>query len=266
MPGSRLAAAQPVIALRADKDTASEQVTQAILGAALTVLERKAGWTYVEMEDTYRGWVREDGLQTVPCPPDYPRLPAVRVARLFAEVALNGQNLLILSNESVLEVQSEASDTYLTVRLPEGTVGRIERAAVADLREPRAPATRESLPRTAWQFLGVPYLWGGTSAFGLDCSGFVQLVYKIHGLPILRDADQQATQGAPVEWDELRPGDLIFFAGGSDPHNRQISHVGMAYGSAEFIHAAGEGRGVILTPLDDPRYREIYWGARRFLP
>ncbi|HEU4753310.1 MAG TPA: C40 family peptidase, partial [Armatimonadota bacterium] len=114
---------------------------------------------------------------------------------------------------------------------------------------------------TARRFLGVPYLWGGGSPVGLDCSGFVQLVMRLHGVELLRDAGPQMTQGEPVEAPDAA--DLVFFGPEGEPD--RISHVGMMLDRERFIHAAGSDRVRINRLRDDP-YGRIYRGARRVLP
>ena len=108
-------------------------------------------------------------------------------------------------------------------------------------------------------FSGTPYLWGGSSSFGLDCSGFVQLCYLICGITLRRDADIQRNDPRffPVERNQLQPGDLVFF-GKPD----RITHVGMHLEGNAFIHAAG-GAGVIITEWGDDRYSPGYVDARR---
>jgi cell wall-associated NlpC family hydrolase len=122
------------------------------------------------------------------------------------------------------------------------------------------PQLRGSLVQTARRFLGVPYLWGGTSAFGMDCSGFVQHVYGLHGLTLPRDADQQAAcQGTvAVSRDEIVPGDLIFFG--------KHTHVGMAISHFEFIHATVHLDPVVqISRVDDPHWSERTDEIRRVM-
>ena len=121
-----------------------------------------------------------------------------------------------------------------------------------------------SLLETARRFLGVPYLWGGTSGFGVDCSGFMYLVHRFHGLIIPRDAAPQRDHGGgrPVEQADLQAGDLVFFAhqGGQGA----VHHVGMVAGEGRMIHAPNSERVVEVIPLDQAPYGEKYAGARRF--
>jgi len=112
------------------------------------------------------------------------------------------------------------------------------------------------------EFRGTPYLWGGSSSFGLDCSGFVQLCYRLAGVNLRRDADIQRNDHRfyPVAQDALLPGDLVFFG---KPDN--ITHVGMHFAGETFIHSAG-GAGVIVSEWGDDRYSPLYVDARRLDP
>ena len=92
-----------------------------------------------------------------------------------------------------------------------------------------------SINKTASHFLNAPYLWGGRSVFGCDCSGFVQILFKIHGIALLRDADQQAEQGKEIALEDARLGDLAFFA----DENGFVYHVGMVLSPEEIIHGSG---------------------------
>lgn len=129
---------------------------------------------------------------------------------------------------------------------------------------PGSTATGSMLLETARRFLGVPYLWGGTSGFAVDCSGFVYLVHRFHGIAIPRDAGPQRDHGGgqPVPRDRLRPGDLVFFA--HDGGKGQVHHVGMYAGDGRMIHAPNSERVVEEIPLDTPPYGERYAGARRY--
>jgi len=125
-------------------------------------------------------------------------------------------------------------------------------AALVDL--PHGYPTAADLLRTANQFLGVRYLWGGTTPLGMDCSGFVQQVYRLNGVALPRDADQQAMLGQRV--DEARAGDLMFFGAES------VTHVGLATSATEFLHAPMKDGAVELGQLGgDRRLRSI----RRYL-
>lgn len=101
----------------------------------------------------------------------------------------------------------------------------------------------EFLKQIAGKYLNAPYQWGGKSPFGLDCSGFVQQVFKITGYKLLRDASQQARQGKAITWPDIQPGDLVFF---NTPEGR-IGHVGIFLGDDKIIHASGKVRIDLLT-------------------
>ncbi len=114
---------------------------------------------------------------------------------------------------------------------------------------------------TAMQYIGVPYLWGGSTPAGFDCSGFTQYVFKQHGIQINRTTQTQYQNGVYVEKDALQPGDLVFF---QNTYRPGISHVGIYIGNGRFIHASSS-QGVTVTSMDNSYWATRYYGARRIL-
>ncbi|SHE43654.1 Cell wall-associated hydrolase, NlpC family [Caloramator proteoclasticus DSM 10124] len=119
----------------------------------------------------------------------------------------------------------------------------------------------EQVEDIAKSLLGVRYVYGGTTTSGLDCSGFVQYVYKKMGVVLPRTASQQARVGLAVSKDNLRKGDLVFF----ETVSAGISHVGIYLGDGKFIHASSTKKGVTISSLDSGYYSERYRGAVRIL-
>jgi len=150
------------------------------------------------------------------------------------------------------------------VARPGGGTGWLRRTAVVvhdDGSEWSAP-TGQELVAEARRFLGLQYLWAGTSGFGFDCSGFTHAVYAALGVTIPRDAGDQRAAGAVVARARLRPGDLVFFrnAAGS------IHHVGLYIGGGRMIHSPRTGSPVATVSLSVQPYAREYAGGRRFTP
>ncbi|MFH0802415.1 MAG: C40 family peptidase [bacterium] len=114
------------------------------------------------------------------------------------------------------------------------------------------------LVRHSMDYIGVPYVWAGTSSYGFDCSGFVWKMFSTFGISLPRMADSQYLQGSPVSSSEIKPGDLVFFS----TYSSGVSHVGISVGNNKFIHSSSS-RGVTVSDLSDPYYRLRYVGARR---
>jgi cell wall-associated NlpC family hydrolase len=114
---------------------------------------------------------------------------------------------------------------------------------------------------TAKKYIGVPYVWGGESPSGFDCSGFVQYVFKVHGLSLNRTTETQYKHGSYVSKSNLKPGDLVFF---QNTYRAGISHVGIYIGNGQFIHASSS-KGVTISNLSSSYYTSHYYGARRIL-
>ena len=115
----------------------------------------------------------------------------------------------------------------------------------------------------AKQYLGVPYRYGGSTPTGFDCSGYMLFVFHQFGKELPRTADQQATIGSQVDIDNLRPGNIVFFATTEEP---TISHSGLYIGDRMFIHASSTAKKVIISDLDTPYWQNTFRDARQVLP
>jgi cell wall-associated NlpC family hydrolase len=168
--------------------------------------------------------------------------------------------LLTAPFETRLEVSGNGSEAgWLQVRLVDGRAGWVQAGDVAFDRKPLSRAEMLALSR---RFLGLPYTWGGTSSYGYDCSGFVQMLERQHGVQLPRDAQLQADwKGAvPVSRRNLEPGDLLYF-GRSD---KQITHTGMYLGEGKFINATTyQTPTVRIEDLSDPHWVGLLVAARR---
>lgn len=148
---------------------------------------------------------------------------------------------------------------WLQVRLPGKTAAWIQSSDV--VADPKPLSIPESID-LAKRFLGLPYLWGGTSSFGFDCSGFTQMLVRVRGITMPRDADKQAawTGVIPVDRKDLQPGDLLFF--GASPRN--ITHTAMYIGDGQFIQATTNGHPIIqISRLDDQPWTQLLVASRR---
>lgn len=158
----------------------------------------------------------------------------------------------------------EARSGHAGVRMSDGRVGWITGRQVEVLGEPAVPVLREEDPPgrhlvvRAMLYLGVPYVWGGTSVSGMDCSGFVQKVFREEGRELPRVACDQARVGLPVVLGALEAGDRVYFQAG-----HEIDHTGIYMGDGRFIHASGSGGAVRIDDLFDTHWQRIYAGAMR---
>lgn len=145
-------------------------------------------------------------------------------------------------------------DVFWVVSPEEQPAARMDKGEV--------PAFRRGLLETARSFLGVPYLWGGSTEKGFDCSGFAMAVYQLNGLKLPRSSQAQCEAGRPVAIRELQVGDLVFFSmnGGS-----RASHVGVYAGDGKFIHAPKRGRNVCMESLAGNGFREHFLGGRSYV-
>lgn len=126
---------------------------------------------------------------------------------------------------------------------------------------PPSASKAQKIIASAKQYMGVPYVWGGTSPKGFDCSGLVYYVFKQHGITLNRTAETQYQHGVYVSKSNLKPGDLVFF---QNTYKAGISHVGIYIGNGQFIHASSS-QGVTISYLSNSYWASHYYGARRIL-
>lgn len=204
-----------VAPIRAENSHQSEMTTQLLYGESCDILETIGSFAKIKIDfDDYEGWV--DLKQIAPISDeDFAQRKTEIVNRLFGVYDLmDGSTLLSIGSE----LHSET-----------GNLLAKEISSVAS---------------TAVQFLNVPYLWSGRSFFGIDCSGFSQLVYKVHGIRLPREAHQQAELGTVLDFlEEAVPGDLAFF----ENKEGKISHVGIMLEDQKIIHAFGKVRIDVLN-------------------
>jgi gamma-D-glutamyl-L-lysine dipeptidyl-peptidase len=251
----------------ADKDVSS----QAYIGQVVGVLETKGAFARIETPDQYVGWIPRSAILEYPdtSSPRYAQKGKVAdVVALLANIYREDDVTTARPKAQAplgarLEVSpASAPNGWHIVRLPDGQEGFVQAGDVSvhDAGDTLARGGPEDLLKTARRMMGVPYLWGGMTPLGLDCSGFVDLVYRVHGKILPRDTGPQFADPSAlkVEKDALQPGDLLYFGG------KNISHVGMYLGEGRFINATTH-----LTPavredrLDDPYWIPLYKGARR---
>jgi len=270
-----------IVPLFAESNSSSEQISQGLMGEQVDVLAQSDDFMQVRMADDYTGWVRVSHLRRLsftnrqPLKESYPNAYTAIVGQAFADVWITPDRysletkLVWGTQVTVLETVLQRDGNFAHVLLRSGLDGTpvdlpdLEGYVLAETLDRPTPAVEfdgRTAVELAHRFIGTPYLWGGGTPFGFDCSGFVQRIYSVLGITIPRDAYLQAQSplgtfrepGKP-----LRAGDLVFFGGQSDPRGRGITHVGIALDRYSFIHACRK-TGVTFSRFDSDEIRDTY--------
>ena len=222
-----------VIPIRKSASEKSEMISQLLFGEYCRILDEINDWVHIQTSfDGYEGWCSRNQLDKV----DEKAFQESESTQMVIadKTAIIGQSngiQKIISYGSSLhaDIFAGKTDSYLVTG---NHRNRLERS------------THEQLIQDAKLFLSVPYLWGGRSVFGLDCSGFMQLIFKVNGLNIPRDSHLQSQVGKTIHFlEEAQPGDLLFF----DNEEGRIIHVGLLIDRKNVIHASGYVR---IDPVD----------------
>jgi uncharacterized protein YgiM (DUF1202 family) len=217
-----------IVPVRSEPSDRSEIVTQLLFGEHIEILERQNQWARIRTHyDEYEGWV--DSKQ-------YQEISETNYQQLSNEAIILNADLIdyiTAPNNLLLPIPIGASLSFLSNSEINTSNFDFEGTKTSGIKP------KSALINTAFMYLNAPYLWGGKTPFGIDCSGFTQMVYKLNGYKIHRDASQQALEGEPLSFiEESEPGDLAFF----DNEEGNIIHVGIIMENNYIIHASGKVR------------------------
>jgi len=212
-----------IVPIRLEPSDASEMVTQALYGDYFKVLEQRKKWSRIRFAfDKYEGWI--DNKQYLEIDEDS-----------YKSLKQSDINL----SKDLIEFVSDASNNLYPIPVGADLNGLKLLNHTFDGNSLTIKRPKAEIVKTSFLYLNAPYLWGGKTPFGIDCSGFTQMVYKLNGYKLLRDASEQSTQGEALSFiEESEPGDLAFF----DNAEGNIIHVGIIMEDNYIIHAHGKVR------------------------
>ncbi len=242
--------------LRKTPDAKAEIVSEAVYGEEVRSYDKQGSFCRIAtVRDSYFGWMSVADLgHSVPAATHY--FNAAR-GHVFAAASVASERLLELSYGSNLQVVQEEGD-WCNVKLAK-VEGYVRRTLLQPLPS-QLSFTAKAVIALALKFLEAPYVWGGTTAWGLDCSGLVQSVYGAFGIALPRDADQQAEVGEAVTLEDAKPADLIFFPG----------HVALSLGDSKILHANAQHMRVTIDDFEKSDYakglKEQITGVRTIKP
>ncbi len=262
--------------LRSAPKHSAELSTQATLGLPLKVWKKEGDWYYVQTPDGYLGWLDADGF-TLMNGEDFQAWTQAEKVIITADGKKIMQGEAVVSDVlpgNILR-KGESGKKQTEVIFPDGRSGRLANGDVRDLKKwlIETEADTTGIFAAARRMNGVPYLWGGTSPKGMDCSGYTKQIFFENGILLPRDASQQVHVGELIEKDttlsNLLPGDLLFFGKAATPQKKErVSHVAIYLGDGKIIHAAGNVRTQSLR-RGEPDFAEdrllTYLRAKRIL-
>ena len=227
----------------------SEMVSQAIMGTPVRVLKEEDGWVLIQTPDKYIAWTNGSAVQQM-------TLSSINNWRNTIRIIFTGSTGVVFEDRKQTTVLSDIvagaiivkkseDQNGFEVNLPDERTGFVSRPNWLNFNQWKDTVALHSnqMIHTGKQFLGFPYLWGGTSSKGIDCSGFTKTVCFLNGMILERDASQQVNHGKKIDvsagWENLQKGDLLFF-GSKQPF--RVVHVGMYIGEGDFINSSGRVR------------------------
>ena len=271
-----------VINIRSAPEHSAELGTQGLLGMPLKVLDKKGDFYRIQTPDKYISWVDKGGIHRMNKGEfdNWNNRKKVIFTKnfgyVYADTSENSEIISDITLGGILKFTG-ISNNFFEVEYPDKRTGFIKREEAVNYESwlINLVASQENIEKSAKSMIGFPYLWGGTSSKGMDCSGFTKMVYLMNGFVIPRDASQQINAGKIVDnkldFVDLQKGDLLFFGTKAEENKKQkVVHVGIWLGNEkmEFIHSSGN---IHISSMDEtqPNFDEMnknrYLGSRRYL-
>jgi uncharacterized protein YgiM (DUF1202 family) len=260
--------------LRSNPSHSAELATQATLGTIVKVYKQEDDWYYVQTPDKYLAWVDAGGIELADeqkadnWDGDEKIIYTQTYGHAYSGPDENTSFVSDLTAGNMLTILKYTDKNYI-VRFPDGRNAYVRKneAESYDTWLKNLNPTVETLVSTGKTLMGVPYLWGGTSTKGVDCSGFTKTIYFLNGMVIPRDASQQVHTGISVDstrnFEKLQAGDLLFFGTkATDFSKEKVVHVGMWIGDNAFIHASGRVR---ISSVDKSSKNYDEYNLNRYL-
>lgn len=252
--------------IRSKPEHSAELATQALMGTPLKIYKEEGGWYLVQTPDDYLGWVDDDGISLKTSKEMMAWLNSEKVIYTdFFGFIYSDKDFSVSISDAVggnIFEKINKSDNYFEVKLPDGRIGFVKINEAKEFTQwfSNLSFKADDIIDVGKKMLGFPYLWGGTSFKGIDCSGYMKTIFFLNGLILPRDANQQALIGEEIlfdkEFSNLKPGDLIFFGRrGNQVRPERITHVGIYIGDKKFLHSSGRVR-LDSFDKDDPNYNE----------
>jgi gamma-D-glutamyl-L-lysine dipeptidyl-peptidase len=247
----------------ATKSKNSERITEVLLGDEFKIIKEEGKWVhgYIPSQKGYSGWMHIENLHFSLKDSPFWEKSLIHIRTSRTKILFRDGSSLDIYAGTRLPLLKKKNDSYEVIT-PNGLTGflPVESAWIEDEQFGKE-VTPEDIIKAA-KFFGSSYKWGGITAGGMDCSGFVYTVFRINGIYLKRDSYLQAEEGLNISSDDLNPGDLVFFKSNK---GKRISHVGIYVGNGDFIHSSRSKKGVDISSLSDDFYRKRFVTARRIL-
>ncbi|MCX6237263.1 MAG: C40 family peptidase [Bacteroidia bacterium] len=261
--------------LRSKPAHSAELASQAIMGTPVRILKENDEWFLVQTPENYIAWTNKSSVNQMNRSEfnGWKNSDRMMFTDTYGFISGDSKLTTVMSDlvAGAIVVKKSESQNIAEVSLPDGRTGFVSNLKWLNLKQWKDTVSliSDNLIVTGKRFLGFPYLWGGTSTKGMDCSGFSKTIYFLNGVILERDASQQFKHGKEIDissgLDNLQKGDLLFF-GSSE--SKRITHVGMYIGDSELIHSSGRVRINSLDPKRDnysKHLRSTLLGARRII-
>lgn len=261
--------------LRSRPAHSAELVSQAILGTPVRILKKDNGWILIQTPDMYISWTNEPDVKPMSRQEldDWRNADRMIYTGTYGTVYQDSKQTMVMSDlvAGAIVIKKSENQNLTAISLPDGRMGYVSKPNWLNFKQWKDTVSliRENMISTGEQFLGFPYMWGGTSSKAMDCSGFVKTVCFLNGVILERDASQQIKHGIEVDltsgWDNLQKGDLIYF-GSKQPY--RVVHTGIYIGDSEVLNASDIVR-IGSLDIKRPNYSKYLsstlLGARRII-